>query len=483
MSESIELPPGTRLREYRILQTLGRGGFGITYLAYDQNLDKRFAIKEFMPQGLAARMQSVGVTALSRSDSNLFDKFRKRFIKEAQFLARFDHPSIVRVYAYFEENGTAYMVMRFEEGITFESYLDNLQNRPDEAELLRLFGTALDGLAEMHRMGLLHRDISARNILVRPNGTMVLIDFGSVRDDLANQEAAEGASSAQTCTDGYSPPEVYTTQGVRAPATDIYGLGAVLYLAVTGRAPVSAHDRLHGVQEDGADPLPPAVKAARRGYRKSFLRAIDWALNLRTKDRPQNVDQWRAALFEKKTARFGTWIVIPTVVLILSLTAYVAKQNNTDSIQDWWGSILLLFKHDTSPPEPKPPSPPPEPKPQPEPPEKLSPCKEIDTLLKEGNPDKLLGMGITCYGAKTPQTALILFRAAAKRGNVLALRWLGKLYDPREDESSGIDQIGISNGYASYSCYTAAALKGDKQADLARRDLTQKYENNKECPI
>ena len=210
------LPALSRLHWYVLERVLGQGGFGITYLAKDTNLDQRVAIKEYLPIDVATRLQDS--TVRSRTDE-LRDRYRwglERFIQEARTLARFDHPNIVRVLSVFEFNNTAYMVMRFEEGVTLSAMLDRRGTLP-EADLLRVLLPILDGLELVHNAGFIHRDIKPDNIHIGGDGRPVLLDFGSARQSL-------GGSNTLTIliAPGYAPFEQYysdsTSQG---PWTDI----------------------------------------------------------------------------------------------------------------------------------------------------------------------------------------------------------------------------------------------------------------------
>jgi len=235
------LPALSRLHWYVLERVLGQGGFGITYLAKDTNLDQRVAIKEYLPIDVATRLQDS--TVRSRTEE-LRDRYRwglERFIQEARTLARFDHPNIVRVLSVFEFNNTAYMVMRFEEGVTLSAMLDRRGTLP-EADLLRVLLPILDGLKLVHNAGFIHRDIKPDNIHIGGDGRPVLLDFGSARQSL-------GGSNTLTIliAPGYAPFEQYysdsTSQG---PWTDIYGLGATCYRAICGRAPLDAVSRSKG---------------------------------------------------------------------------------------------------------------------------------------------------------------------------------------------------------------------------------------------
>ena len=206
------LPMGTSVNGYSIAQVLGQGGFGITYLAHDL-LDQSFALKEFFPRQFAAR-QGQEVVASSDEDATIFDECRDRFLREAKALLRIgrlddDVSGIVRVHTYFEANGTAYMVMEYLLGDSLEQVLRKTGGPLPEPALRTILAGVLSGLHLVHEAGLAHRDIKPANIIVRPNGTPVLIDFGSTRDI----RTAQTGNYTQIFSGGYAPPE----QNSRAP--------------------------------------------------------------------------------------------------------------------------------------------------------------------------------------------------------------------------------------------------------------------------
>lgn len=288
MTNLLALSGGTGLvGDYRIRRVLGAGGFGITYLADEIALARQVTIKEYFPVDYAVRLQGGEAVPRSQDVSGDYKWGLDRFIDEAKTLARFDHPNIVRVYRYFEANRTAYMVLRFEEGKSLKTWLKELGRAPRQAELDQIVRPLLDALEVIHKGNFLHRDIAPDNIMIRPDRTPVLIDFGSARGEIASHSRTVSA----LVKPGYSPYEQYaTTTSQQGAWTDIYALGATLYHAVTGKRPPDAPSRVV------KDEYSPAREAAIGSYRAGFLSAIDRALACEPGDRPQSVAAWRGPL-------------------------------------------------------------------------------------------------------------------------------------------------------------------------------------------
>ena len=289
MDNLLALPIGTMLAgEYRLERVLGAGGFGITYQAIDLPLNRAIAIKEYFPNDFAAREGSRFVRSKSTSHDDDYRWGLDRFIAEAKTLAKFDHPNIVKVYRSFLENNSGYMVLQFEEGRSFKAWLDGLGRAPSQAELDAILAPLLDALEVIHASDFLHRDIAPDNIIIRADGSPVLIDFGSARGEVAQSSQTVSA----LVKPGYSPFEQYAITGKQqGPWTDIYALAATLYHAVTGARPADAPSRIT------LDELKPTVTSARIAYRPAFLAAIDKALRLKVEERPATVGSWRSALF------------------------------------------------------------------------------------------------------------------------------------------------------------------------------------------
>lgn len=288
------LEVGSSLAEYTLESVLGHGGFGITYLASDNALGSLVAIKEYLPQEIATRDKnsSTVIPQASRDAIKQYHWGLKSFVKEARALARFKHANIVRVLRFLEANGTAYMVMEYEEGRTLAQHLKNLSQPLDEPQLFRIIMPILNGLQAVHQAGLLHLDIKPENIYLRHDGNPMLIDFGSARQAMTET----GQASRVTLTHGYAPIEQYPDKGTLGPWSDVYAIGATMYRCVSGRRPPDSIERYRAVLDYKTDPLRPAVQAAAKHYRQGLLECIDWAVQIYAKDRPQTARQLQDSL-------------------------------------------------------------------------------------------------------------------------------------------------------------------------------------------
>jgi len=287
------LRPGHMLDGYRIERTLGEGGFGVTYLAHDTNLDTGVAIKEYFPLRIAVRGSNYAVCPASERTSSTFNWGLDRFVKEARTLAKFTHPNIVRVKTVLQQNQTAYIVMELEHGQDLQTLLCK-PGRMDEETLLEIMGPLIDGLSEVHRHGFIHRDIKPENIHIRLDNTPVLLDFGSARQAVSSRTQ----SLTAVVTVGFAPLEQYNNapSDKQGPWTDIYSLGAVLYHAIMGHVPTASTLRGSALLNGDPDPLAPISELAQGHYSDAFLESIDWAMRLKCDDRPQNLEAWRARL-------------------------------------------------------------------------------------------------------------------------------------------------------------------------------------------
>jgi len=287
-SSHIFLKPGTVLfGKYMVGRVLGQGGFGITYLGWDMNLDVKLAIKEFFPHGLVNREPGESyIVSFTGTASDEYSYGIERFLDEAKTLARFeDHPNIVSVRDFFRENNTAYMVMGFVEGITLEKHLENQGGKIPFDRAVEILMPVMDALREVHEVGFLHRDISPDNMVISNKGRVVLIDFGAARQAMGDKSR----SMSVIMKAGYSPIEQYQSKGKQGPWTDIYAVAATFYHAITGQAPLEAIDRM--AQDDL---IPPSqLKITIAHYQEQTLLK---ALAVGAEGRFQTVESFQASL-------------------------------------------------------------------------------------------------------------------------------------------------------------------------------------------
>ena len=301
--DSNVLPVGYRLHEYVIESTLARGGFGIVYLARDEQLYRQVAIKEFMPSALASRQTNFSVVVRSEQHRKAFEAGLRSFVNEARLLARFDHPALVKVHRFWEQSGTAYTVMPYYRGQTLTKWLRAQGVPVPEATLLRIVGAVLDVLERLHAENVFHRDIAPDNILMLEGGQPLLLDLGAARQIIG------GMTQALTVIlkPGYAPVEQYAEAPLmrQGPWTDIYAMAAVMYFAVMGKAPAASVGRvIH-------DELRPLRSLAEGMYSPGFLSAIDRALAPRPEDRPASVAEFRRSLGIGQTDALGAPLARP----------------------------------------------------------------------------------------------------------------------------------------------------------------------------
>lgn len=286
------LPAEFLLREYRIKEVLGVGGFGITYLAKHENFrDKYVAIKEYLPSVQAFRNAKSEVQLISGGDESVFDWGLERFFEEANNLYSLRHPGIVAVENVFKENGTAYMVMDVVKGES-TAELINRKEQLTEPQLWNLFSQLTSALQVIHQQGLIHRDITPSNILYQSETQrVVLIDFGSSREQLEKTQLVSGGDHTRIFTPGYAPLEQHegTPQDQRS---DIYGLAASMYHLALHLRPAASALRAGAQRNEQPDPLIPAIVAGQGKYSDAFLETIDRGLSLLPKERPGSVQAW-----------------------------------------------------------------------------------------------------------------------------------------------------------------------------------------------
>lgn len=231
--------------KYLVGKSIGEGGFGITYIGMDLNLEMRVAIKEYYPNGCATRDtsgNSCTVQSYSGEAQTFFETGREKFINEAKILAKcIDLPEIVTVKDFFKENHTAYIVMEFLEGQTLKAYLKERGGRISATETLNMMKPLIRSLGQVHKMNLIHRDISPDNIMITTNYEVKILDFGGARDF----GSARGRSMSIMLKPGYAPEEQYRTHGEQGPWTDVYALCATMYRCITGQIPPESMERTY----------------------------------------------------------------------------------------------------------------------------------------------------------------------------------------------------------------------------------------------
>ena len=283
------LTPGTRLEEFEIERTLGAGGFGVTYRAWDRSLDRSVAIKEYLPRDFGSRRSDGSIGPRSVADVKDYRWGLDRFLAEARILANLEHPNIVRVYRIIPAvGGTAYMVMELVEGRSLKEEL-TAEGKLPEKRVRDILTALIAGLERVHTAQLLHRDIKPANVMLREkDGAPVLIDFGAARQVTGQQSRSVNA----VLTPGYAAIELYETYGNQGPWTDIYALGALAYASLTGEVPDDATMRVR----KGRDRLRPVAVAAEQPVSRGLAAAVQAALQVEESDRPQNLKNWRVLL-------------------------------------------------------------------------------------------------------------------------------------------------------------------------------------------
>ena len=323
------LPEGYELQCYVIKEVLGHGGFGITYLAYDKNLDRDIAIKEFMPRDIAKRGDDHTLHSINDSAAEKLEWGLERFIREARTLSRFNHNNIVRVHTVFEQNNTAYMVMSYEHGFSFDRRLQ--KGRPSEDELMDILMGLLDGLEVLHEARFIHRDIKPGNIFIREDGTAILLDFGSARQAIGE----ETMTLTKVVTPGYAPFEQYYGRSdMQGPWTDIYALGATMYRAITGQPPMDSTFRNRYSGEEAIKVVWDELDTHSKKYSTFFLRAIEHSLRSNYKERPQSVPEWRGMLSDPSISTQTQWR--------MATNSFMRKQERLKSDKKNWKHRFII---------------------------------------------------------------------------------------------------------------------------------------------
>ncbi len=281
------LPVGSVLAgQYIIEKVLGQGGFGITYQAADHKSGSKVAIKEFFPDSLVVRTEKTTVTPYTGEKATNFSYGKDCFLQEAETLSQFiGHENIVRIYSYFEENGTAYFVMDFIEGISFDEYIRKQGGKIDMEDAKRILFPVMDALAVVHSRGIVHRDVTPDNIYITNSGVVKLLDFGAARYSLGDKSR----SLDVVLKHGFAPKEQYARHGRQGPFTDVYALGATFYFALTGKRPPDSVERM---DEDFL--IPPTALGVKISAQEED--AILKALSMRGEERYQSMTDFKQAI-------------------------------------------------------------------------------------------------------------------------------------------------------------------------------------------
>ncbi|MCR5136276.1 MAG: serine/threonine protein kinase [Oscillospiraceae bacterium] len=272
---------------YTVGRVLGQGGFGITYIALDDLTKERVAIKEYFPTDLAGRSEGASdVRVFSGNRRENYEYGKEQFLSEAKTLAAFIGDShIVRIYRYFEENGTAYFSMEYVDGLPLNKYMAANGGKLTVEDANRLLLPLMGSLDRIHAKGIVHRDIAPDNIIIQPNGTAKLIDFGAARYSTGEKSK----SLDVVLKHGFAPKEQYSRHGRQGPFTDVYAMGATFYYAITGKLPSDSIDRI-----DSDDLVAPSTLGVK--ISDDAEEALLKALEVNAPDRWQSMGAFHNAL-------------------------------------------------------------------------------------------------------------------------------------------------------------------------------------------
>lgn len=319
------LPPGTTLLgdQFTITRPMSNGGFGITYLAQDNYLERNVVIKECFPEAFCRRE---GLDVLVRSHSH-HEKYRaivQMFIREARSIAKMRHPNIVGVHRIFEDNQTAYMVLDLIDGRDLLSIINDEIQILTPTQITETLIKVLDAIDLVHKQDLLHRDISPDNILLDKWGSPVLIDFGAAREEASRQTRI--LSAVLIVKDGYSPQEFYFAGGKQTASSDLYALGATFYHLITGKVPTNSQTRMAEFAGKNPDPCEPLAGRFNE-FDPAVLASIDKAMQVLPKDRIQSAREWADMLTNNTEKAPLPFKLQPDRQLEKTLTRLVSETN------------------------------------------------------------------------------------------------------------------------------------------------------------
>ena len=345
--EAIHMIPGTILHgQYIVGKVVGYGGFGVTYIAWDSVLEKRVAIKEYLPSEFSTRMPGKPqLTVFNGDKAQQFNDGLKKFLDEARRLAKFqDEQGIVKIYDCFEENGTAYIIMEYLEGVTLGEFLKENGTLPEKVAI-QMMMPIMKSLKTVHQAGIIHRDIAPDNIMISTDSQIKLIDFGAAR----YATTSHSRSLTVIIKPGYSPEEQYRSRGDQGPHTDVYAVGAVLYKMITGKTPPDAMERRAYFENGKKDMLEPPSKYCKtisKNVENAILNAMNVRIEDRTPDMPTLIEELtteeevvRRNGKNKKIDRLkwplGVKIAVPTALvsiitlIVLFLTGVIGFKKHT----------------------------------------------------------------------------------------------------------------------------------------------------------
>jgi len=341
--ELYHLYPGTTLNNrYIIGQVLGFGGFGITYMAWDSTLNTILAIKEYYPSGLVNRVPGTkNVSVFTRNRLKEYNHGLMRFLDEARSMAKFSsHRDIINIFEYFEENGTAYIVMEYLDGLTLSEFLKS--NKMDVEGSIQVVSRVCAALKDVHAVGIVHRDVSPDNIFLCSNGVIKLIDFGAARFSSRDEQLM-----TIILKPGFAPPEQYERVNVQGPWTDIYALGATMYYMITSTKPEEStnrkimdtlkapHEVSTAIPEYIGNTIMQAM-AVDRHMRFASILDFERALNQERKVLPVATQIKR-----RKTRRFLGLASALVIILVLAFVFYTYWDRRGETLPD--ASITIAF--------------------------------------------------------------------------------------------------------------------------------------------
>lgn len=276
------LPANQFIEEYKIINCIGQGGFGTTYLCFDENLKRKCVIKEFTPHQIAHREISLNIISKSKRFLDQFTIGKNDFLQEAQRLALFSHPNIVRVNRFFEANNTGYFVMDYVEGESLRQKLLRRRTNFEEYEIEAILLPLCSGLNELHKKGFIHRDIKPENIIIKSDGTPLLIDFGAV----GNLNAINFEEYKIYITPYYAPFEQYSPDFPQGPWIDIYAIGATIFELIAGKPPQNPVERIRNDNQESAEYIGKGRISTK------LLELVDKSLSIDYLKRPKNIEEF-----------------------------------------------------------------------------------------------------------------------------------------------------------------------------------------------